>query len=181
VNGTGEYGDDNATRAAPPAGGMLEQCDHADLSGIKVLVVDDDADARALVKRLLGECNAHVTMAASAEEAIALLKSDLPHVLLSDIGMPAMDGYEFIRLVREQIASSERLPAAALTAFARSEDRRRALLAGYQTHVAKPVEPSELAAVVASLAGRTGPVLKRAADAPSREGEAPSEPFRVTP
>jgi CheY-like chemotaxis protein len=66
-------------------------------------------------------------------------------------------------LVREQIASGERLPAAALTAFARSEDRRRALLAGYQAHVAKPVEPSELAAVVASLAGRTGPVLKRAA------------------
>jgi signal transduction histidine kinase/ActR/RegA family two-component response regulator len=159
----GDHPDDSAARAAAPAPAAdraLEQFNQADLTGIKVLVVDDDADARNLVQRLLSDCNAHVDTAASAEEAITLLKSKLADVLLSDIGMPAMDGYEFIRIVREQIASGERLPAAALTAFARSEDRRRALLAGYQTHVAKPVEPSELAAVVASLAGRTGPALK---------------------
>jgi CheY-like chemotaxis protein len=106
--------------------------------------------------------------------------------------MPTMDGYEFIRLVRQEIASAERMPAAAITAFARSEDRRRALLAGYQTHIPKPVEPSELTAVVASLAGRIGPSLKRARDAeqlpaepdsPSQgeTGEAPSQPFPVTP
>jgi CheY-like chemotaxis protein/two-component sensor histidine kinase len=193
----GENPDDIAARStatvtAGSADNAIEQCDQADLAGIKVLVVDDDADARNLVQRLLSDCNAQVITAASAQEAITLLKAELADVLLSDIGMPTMDGYEFIRLVRQEIASAERMPAAAITAFARSEDRRRALLAGYQTHIPKPVEPSELTAVVASLAGRIGPPLKRARDAeqlpsepdsPSQgeAGEAPSQPFPVTP
>jgi signal transduction histidine kinase/CheY-like chemotaxis protein len=157
-----DAGDDNASAGRPASAPGDPECDLANLAGVKVLVVDDDADARNLVTRLLSDCNAHVSAAASAEEAIQYLKDELPDVLLSDIGMPSTDGYEFIRQVRESIASGERLPAAAHTAFARSEDRRRALLAGYQTHVAKPVEPSELIAVVASLARRTGPALKPA-------------------
>ena len=84
-----------------------------------------------------------------------MLDHSRPDVLLSDIGMPLMDGYEFIRKVRAARTNGDSIPAAALTAFARFEDRRRALLAGYQAHVAKPVEPAELIAVVASLAGRT--------------------------
>jgi CheY-like chemotaxis protein len=78
-----------------------------------------------------------------------------PQVLISDIGMPELDGYEFIRQVRAAGKSSQEVPAVALTAFARTEDRRRALMAGFQMHVAKPVDPGELLAVVASLAGRT--------------------------
>jgi CheY-like chemotaxis protein len=129
----------------------------ADLKGVVVLVVDDERDARDLVRRLLAECDAQVLTAASAFEAMPLISSHRPHVVISDIGMPEVDGYEFVRRVRglgpEQGGN---VPAVALTAFARSEDRTRAILAGYQMHLAKPVEPAELIAVVASLAGRTG-------------------------
>lgn len=124
------------------------------LAGIKVLVVDDEPDARTLVKRLLEQCGADVITAASARDAVSALELHGPDVLLSDIGMPEQDGYELIRRIRARDDGRETIPAAALTAFARSEDRTRALMAGYQTHVAKPVEPSELCAVVASLAGR---------------------------
>jgi PAS domain S-box-containing protein len=127
------------------------------LEGLSVLVVDDDKDARDLLGRLLEDCHARVLLAASADEGFALLQQERPDVLLSDIGMPGQDGYEFIRRVRELPAErGGATPAAALTAFARSEDRRRALVAGYQTHVAKPVESAELVAIVASLAGRMG-------------------------
>ncbi|MGH7177873.1 MAG: ATP-binding response regulator [Tepidisphaeraceae bacterium] len=124
------------------------------LQGVKVLVVDDEPDARALVKRVLEDCGAQVETACSAREGMNALRR-MPHVLVSDIGMPEEDGYDFVRRLRtltpEQGGS---IPAVALTAYARSEDRTRALLSGYQMHVSKPVEPSELAAVVASLAGR---------------------------
>jgi CheY-like chemotaxis protein len=86
---------------------------------------------------------------------MALVESDRPDVLVSDIGLPDEDGYDLIRRVRA-VYSGRDLPAAALTAFARTEDRKRALLAGFQTHIAKPVDPVELTAAVASLAGRTG-------------------------
>jgi PAS domain S-box-containing protein len=126
------------------------------LAGLRVLVVDDDGDARALVERILRGSQADVTTAASAREAVNRLREERPDVLLSDIGMPEEDGYDLIRKVRSLDAGEGgAVPAAALTAFARSEDRRRALMAGYQTHVAKPIEPAELLAVVASLAGRT--------------------------
>jgi CheY-like chemotaxis protein len=94
-------------------------------------------------------------LAASAAEALTLLKEKRPDVLVSDIGMPEVDGYRLILEVR-QLPDHQggNTPAAALTAFARSEDRRRALMAGYESHIAKPVEPAELIAVVGSLAGR---------------------------
>ena len=129
----------------------------SDLSGIKVLVVDDQADARELIGRVLAECDAHVLTAGTADEALSAIEKERPDVLVSDIGMPEVDGYELLRRVRALGPSrGGRLPAIALTAFARSEDRTRALRAGYLVHVSKPVEPSELVATVASVVGRTG-------------------------
>jgi CheY-like chemotaxis protein len=100
-----------------------------------------------------------VTTATSAAQALDALKRDRPDVLVSDIGMPDHDGYELIRWVRAlPPAEGGRTPAVALTAFARSEDRRRALVAGYHSHVTKPVDPAELVAIIASLAGRIAPL-----------------------
>jgi PAS domain S-box-containing protein len=131
-------------------------CKEGHLQGVRVLVVDDEIDARRLIERVLAECGAEVALASSAAEALEVLDEFEPHVLVSDVGMPEQDGYDLLRSVRSRGKSSAQIPAAALTAFARSEDRRRAMLAGFQTHVAKPVDPAELLAVVASLAGRTG-------------------------
>jgi PAS domain S-box-containing protein len=125
----------------------------ADLSGVKVLMVDDEPDGRELVKRVLSECGAAVATAASASEALSRLEADWPDVLLTDIGMPHVDGYELLRHVRA-LQRGRYLPAVALTAFARSEDRIRALNAGFALHLSKPVEPSELIATVASVAKR---------------------------
>ncbi len=137
-----------------PAAASAERFDHPSLDGLTVLVVDDEADARTLIKRVLEECGARVLLAASAAEGFEILRRERPSMIVSDIGMPGEDGYDFIRRVRKlPAAEGGRTPAAALTAFARAEDRTRALRAGYQTHVAKPVEPTELSAVVASLAG----------------------------
>jgi signal transduction histidine kinase len=121
------------------------------LSGLNVLVVDDEPDARAMVKRFLVECGATTALAASAEEAHGLLNNFDADVIVSDIGMPKQDGYEFIQDRRNR---GDKTPAVALTAFARAEDRLRSIQAGFQTHLVKPVEPAELIAVVASLAGR---------------------------
>ncbi|HEY6907886.1 MAG TPA: response regulator [Myxococcales bacterium] len=121
------------------------------LGGLDVLVVDDEADARDLVAAVLASCGASVRTAASVEEALAMLKQQRPDVLISDIGLPTEDGFALIRRVREY---DRDVPAAALTAYAGPDDRRRALVAGFQAHVSKPVEPSELAQLVASLAGR---------------------------
>jgi PAS domain S-box-containing protein len=127
-----------------------------DLQGITILVVDDDADARDVMRRILGDgAGAKIILAASAAEAMELLQRQRPNILISDIGMPEEDGYDLIRKVRAlPPESGGRTPAIALTAFARSEDRQRALRTGYQMHVAKPVEPSELLTVCASLTGR---------------------------
>ncbi len=123
------------------------------LKGIRVLVVDDEPDARETLQQILEHCDAEVRTADSAAEALRMVEEWLPDVLLSDIGMPGEDGYQLIRRVRQLSPErGGRTPAAALTAFARGEDRRRALLAGFQMHVAKPVDIQELAAVVASLA-----------------------------
>jgi signal transduction histidine kinase/CheY-like chemotaxis protein len=127
------------------------------LQGVRVLVVDDEADARDLVRRLLEECDARVTLASSVDEALQLFTKDRPDVILSDIGMPDRDGYDLIRSIRalsDQEGGS--IPAAALTALARVEDRKRAMLSGFQSHITKPVDPGELIAVVATLTGRTG-------------------------
>ena len=127
------------------------------LAGVKVLVVDDEPDARELVGELLESCGAIAVCAGSANEALALFRTFRPDVLVSDIGMPGTDGYDLIKSIRAmEDGSGATTPAVALTAFARSEDRTRAMLAGYQMHLAKPVEPAELLATVASVANLTG-------------------------
>jgi signal transduction histidine kinase/AmiR/NasT family two-component response regulator len=129
-----------------------------ELAGIKVLVVDDQAEARDLMKRVLEDCAAVVTTAATANEAVRLVQSSRPDVLVSDIGMPDADGFELLKQVRALgPRRGGKVPAIALTAFARSEDRTRALRAGFLVHVSKPVDPSELVATVASVVGRMRP------------------------
>ncbi len=126
-----------------------------ELDGVHILVVDDEADTRHLVTTILEKCAARVTATSSAAEAFALLKELRPDVLISDLGMPEEDGYSLIAQVRALPAQAGgRTPAVALTAYARVEDRLRVLRAGFQTHLPKPVEPAELVAVVANLAGR---------------------------
>ncbi len=127
------------------------------LDGTTILVIDDEPDARDLIERLLTDRQARVLKASSADCGLRLLMAETPDVVLSDIGMPQMDGYDFIRAVRAlPMDAGGKTPAIALTAFARSEDRTRAMMAGYQVHLAKPVEPRELIATVASLVGRIG-------------------------
>jgi PAS domain S-box-containing protein len=127
----------------------------ASLKGLRILVLDDEADARALLKVILEKCEVEVTTAASTAEAYETLEWLKPDAIISDIGMPFEDGYSFMRKVRAREAGTQsRVPAVALTAHARVEDRLRALSAGYQVHVAKPIEPVELVAVLASLVGR---------------------------
>jgi PAS domain S-box-containing protein len=127
------------------------------LRGVRVLVVDDEADARELVRRVLEDCEARVATASSAIEGLEMLSTFGPDVLVSDIGMPGFDGFEFIRRVRSMgHAEHKAIPAAALTAFARAEDHERVITAGYQVHVPKPVEPSALVATVARLAEGKG-------------------------
>ncbi len=123
------------------------------LNGLRVLVVDDEADARKFVSTVLEECGAEVTAVDSVDSALAALEHLKPDVLVSDIGMPGEDGYALIRKVRELEADiGGRIPAVALTGYATVEDHKEALLAGFQLHVAKPVRSAELIAVVASLA-----------------------------
>jgi signal transduction histidine kinase/CheY-like chemotaxis protein len=123
------------------------------LRGIRVLVVEDDADARELLTSVLERCGAHVTATASAAEGLGALEEGWPHVLLSDISMPGEDGYQFIRKVRA-LERGRAIPAIALTANARVEDRARALAAGYTRHMAKPVDPTELVHVIARINAR---------------------------
>jgi len=127
-----------------------------ELDGVRVLVVDDERDSLEWVRRLMEDCRAEVIIATSAADGLRLIDKPLPDVIISDIGMPDKDGLEMIRELRAQSAERAKIPAIALTAFARSEDRTRAMLAGYQVHLAKPVEPRELIAAVANLTGRTG-------------------------
>jgi PAS domain S-box-containing protein len=125
------------------------------LEGLSVLVVDDEADARDLVASILRESGATVRAVASAAEAFPLLRAEPPAVLVSDVGMPGEDGYGLIRRVRALPATAGGVtPAVALTAYARPQDRTRALLEGFQLHLSKPVEPEELVAAVANLGGR---------------------------
>ena len=121
------------------------------LEGLDVLVVDDERDARDLIAAVLKKCGAHVRTAASVQEAVALVHEHRPDVLLSDIGLPNEDGYALIRTLRE---IDPTIRSAALTAYAGADARHQALEAGFHAHVEKPVEPVDLALVVASLAGR---------------------------
>jgi CheY-like chemotaxis protein len=148
--------EDEGGRVHPAARDMLPTYECPDrLDGLKVLVVDDEPDTRELLKVGLGHCGAVVTVAASAAEAYELIMDNAPDLLISDIGMPGVDGYELIHRVRQLLADGGgKLPAIALTAYARVEDRMQALRAGYQMHVPKPVELAELVAVAASLVQR---------------------------
>ncbi len=126
------------------------------LDGLRVLVVDDEADARQVLVMVLEQVGAIVTAAGSAREAIEGLAEERPDVLVSDLGMPEQDGFDLIRQVRAQGHDARNLPAVALTAFVQKDDARLALLAGFQVHVPKPVDPDDLTSVIARLVGRTG-------------------------
>ena len=124
------------------------------LDGVHVFAVDDEPDARALLERILEDHGAIVTSFASADAALTALKASRPGVIVSDVGMPGMDGFQMIRALRAGESRDVRIPALALTAFARAEDRKRALQAGFQAHLAKPFDVGELVLLVADLAGR---------------------------
>jgi PAS domain S-box-containing protein len=148
--------DDPAGCAYPAAGNTLPSYDCPErLEGLKVLVVDDEFDTRELLGVALRRCGAEVSTAGSAREALAAIEESRPDLLISDIGMPGEDGYELIGKVRALTnGRGGEIPAIALTAYARTEDRLRALRAGYQMHLSKPVELAELVVVMASLAQR---------------------------
>lgn len=141
-------------RRHPRAGRPLTTATPLSLNGINVLAVDDEPDARALVKTVLEASQANVTTAANAKEALLLAMANKFDVLLCDIGMPDEDGYHFMEKIRDSDGLNATTPAVALTAYARSEDRTKALRAGFQMHLSKPVEPVELVTVTASLAGK---------------------------
>ena len=125
------------------------------LRGLKILVVDDEADTRDLIREVLKSCGSEVITSPSAADALVALEQHQPDILISDLGMPDEDGYALISKIRA--LPSERgghIPAAALTAYARAEDRMRVLRSGFQFHLPKPVDSAELVTVVASLAGR---------------------------
>jgi PAS domain S-box-containing protein len=142
-----------ASPTQPPARAAQGWECPAELTGLHVLVVDDDADGRNMIAFVLEQCGSRVTRAASVAEAMVAFGTERPQVILSDIGMPDEDGYSFIRRIRalapQQGGST---PAASLTAYAGVEDRRRALNAGFNMHVPKPIDPAELVAVIGSLA-----------------------------
>jgi CheY-like chemotaxis protein len=125
---------------------------HLPLAELEILIVDDEPDARYLLNFLLEQYGATVRTAESAQMALQALEAFQPDLLVSDLGMPEMDGYALIRQIRSQGRS---FSAIALTAYAREEDRNAALDAGFQAHVTKPIEPAELVKTIATLAGRS--------------------------
>jgi len=132
-----------------------EASDEPQLTGLSVLMVDDDPDARLMIQRLLEDRGARVRIAGSVAEALDKMREEKPDLVVTDIGMPIEDGYVLIRKIRAlQPSEGGAVPAIALTAYARVEDRMKTMLAGFQMHVAKPVEPAELTTIIASLAGR---------------------------
>jgi len=145
-----------AAPAAPPiaAAAPARNPSLPRLDGVHVFVVDDEDDGRELLRRVLEDQSATVTVLSSGEEALSELKRVKPHLIVSDIGMPLMDGYQLMRTFRAGEGTGEKIPAVALTAFARAEDSKRALLAGYQAHLAKPFDVAELVLVAADLAKR---------------------------
>src|SRR6185369_13831482 len=125
------------------------------LDGLRVLLVDDEAEARQILTTVIARRGAEVKACETASDALEVVKDWHPHVLMSDIAMPDEDGYSFIAKVRSLPPDEGgETPAAALTAYARDEDRERALAAGYQMHIAKPISPAQLVMTIARLAGR---------------------------
>jgi len=145
----------DSERAQPGAAAGTQTIPAGDLQGVHVVAVDDDADALALVTELLEAAGARVTTAGSAEEALRVMETEPPHVLVTDLGMPRVDGFQLIERIRtHHNPLVRRLPAAALTAYARSEDRVKALRAGFEIHLPKPIDPAELVTAIARLAQR---------------------------
>ena len=146
---------DQEEREHPSSSRETVSSTEGELAGLKVVVVDDHPDARDLIKRVLESAGARVRIASTADDAVQLIGADSPDVLVSDIGMPGADGFELLRRVRALPPErGGRVPAIALTAFARSEDRTKVLRAGFLVHLSKPVDPAELVATVASVARR---------------------------
>ena len=150
------------TEASPPSRGRVHPTASVAVSargpslrGLRVLVVDDDRDGLDLAATILLNSGAEVRTCSSAADGLATIEAWRPDVLVSDIEMPGEDGYSFIRRVRALDGTLARTPAVALTAYGRVQDRLRTLSAGYSMHVPKPVDPTELTTIVASLAGRT--------------------------
>ncbi|HWB06910.1 MAG TPA: PAS domain S-box protein [Verrucomicrobiales bacterium] len=152
---TGEVAE---TRRHPSGGASsFEPLDRPNISGISILLVDDEIDSRTVLAHLLTRAGAKVFMAGSAPSALEALQREMPDVLISDVGMPGMDGVELIRAVRRLSAShGGRIPAIALTAYSRKEDRIKAISAGFQAHIAKPADIVEILTMVSSL-GRKQP------------------------
>ncbi|MEP7050476.1 MAG: response regulator [Pseudomonadota bacterium] len=133
-----------------------------ELSGLRVLVVDDEEDSRDIVAAMLTHEGAEVGTAPSAQEGFELLTRFLPHVLVSDIGMPVEDGYSFVARVRQLPAEAGgKTPSIALTAYTSAEDRRRALGAGFNVHLGKPINLERLIAVIVELSQRTSVLEQR--------------------
>lgn len=142
-------------RVYPGAGASRQTIPRGDLRDVHVLAVDDDPDAVRLIEELLAAAGARVTTALSTDDALNLLDAEVPDVIVTDLGMPRVDGFQFLEKLRaHRNPLVRRVPAAALTAYARSDDRVKALRAGFQFHLAKPIEPTELVATIAALAKR---------------------------
>jgi signal transduction histidine kinase/ActR/RegA family two-component response regulator len=150
---SGEPIREDGAQVTPDARGLAVPVTRLD--GLRILVVDDNADARRLVGKVLSEVGARITVAGSAREAMKALRKERPQVLVSDLGLPDEDGFDLIRQVRDAGHTPQQLPAIALTAFAHRSHAHRALSRGFQVHVSKPVDSGELIAVVARLAGRS--------------------------
>jgi CheY-like chemotaxis protein len=148
-------GPERAERLPLDARGRVEITCPPSLQGLRVLAVDDEEDTREMIRAVLEHCKMEVVTAGSASEALEAVVQSHPDILISDLGMPGEDGYALIAKVRALPAErGGRIPAAALTAYARGDDRVKVLRSGFQLHVPKPLEPNELVAVVANLAGR---------------------------
>ncbi len=151
-----QIADEDAERSHPTVQGVPGANELATLprfDGRHIFILDDERDARLLLQRVFEDQHAMVSSFASAEDALQALKISQPDLIISDVGMPAMDGYQFMRALRsnESETGRDRVPALALTAFARAEDRKRSLLAGYQAHLAKPFDLGELMLVALDL------------------------------
>ncbi|HYK20103.1 MAG TPA: ATP-binding protein [Pyrinomonadaceae bacterium] len=143
----------------PPAEPLIPQ-GRSKLVGIRVLAIDDEADARVMIKTMLENCGAEVLTVASAKQGLEVLAGWRPHVIICDIGMPEEDGYSFIRQVREaERNNGVKVPAIALTGYVRIEERMKALEAGYQMFVPKPVEVGELTSIIAGLISKTATLV----------------------
>jgi PAS domain S-box-containing protein len=159
---------ESTTRVHPRSPSRASAISVVDLERVHILAVDDDADALSLVAEVLEAAGARVSTARSAEDALRQVSTEVPNVLIADLGMPHVDGFQLIEQVRRHRNPLVRaIPAAALTAYARSDDRVKALRAGFQIHLAKPIDPAELVTTIAALAKRFTPEAPEGEPEPS--------------